>query len=275
MATKLDYAKIPIASPRNNTRHDLSHRHLTTSSFCEVQPTLIQELIPNSHVEFSLSPFLRMLPLPSPSFTSIKVSNRQFFVPFRTIFPKWNEFITDTPTFSSSSRIPTIRDYDFAWFLLDTKLTSGSSKPKYVVASTASDFDIVVPKSSALNADTTDKYFKYTPAGSRVVKTLNSLGYVFGFYYEGKAGSPSHSIEYSFLPFLAYLKVYIDYYHPAQSIKFGRPKVKSVNMSVLTCVLLEINQTRHNRTNVDEVAELVGIKCNAFALGETYSLTCV
>ena len=216
MATKLDYAKIPIASPRNNTRHDLSHRHLTTSSFCEVQPTLIQELIPNSHVEFSLSPFLRMLPLPSPSFTSIKVSNRQFFVPFRTIFPKWNEFITDTPTFSSSSRIPTIRDYDFAWFILNTKLTSGSAKTKYVVASTASDFDFVVPKSSALNSDTTDKYFKYTPAGSRVVKTLNSLGYVFGFYYEGKAGSPSQSIEYSFLPFLAYLKVYIDYYHPAQ-----------------------------------------------------------
>ena len=154
MATKLDYGKIPIASPRINTRHDLSHRHLTTSSFCEVQPTLIQELIPNSHVEFSLSPFLRMLPLPSPSFTSIKVSNRQFFVPFRTIFPRWNEFITDTPQVNFSATIPTIRDYDFAWFILNTKLTPGSAKLKYLTPSTSAKFDIIVPASTALNADT-------------------------------------------------------------------------------------------------------------------------
>ena len=216
MATKLDYAKIPIASPRNNTRHDLSHRHLTTSSFCEVQPTLIQELIPNSHVEFSLSPFLRMLPLPSPSFTSIKVSNRQFFVPFRTIFPRWNEFITDTPQVNFSARIPIIRDYDFAYFLLHTTLGGSTSKLKYLEPSNSSKFDVYVPKGTSLNADTADKYYTYTPSGARVVKTLNSLGYIFGFYYEGKAGSPSQSIEYSFLPFLAYLKVYIDYYHPAQ-----------------------------------------------------------
>ena len=217
MATKLDYGKIPIASPRNNTRHDLSHRHLTTSSFCEVQPTLIQELIPNSHVEFSLSPFLRMLPLPSPSFTSIKVSNRQFFVPFRTIFPNWNQFITDTPHAFSNTRIPTIRDYDFAYFILMTTVTSGSSKLKYLIQTTANDYDIVVPTKTALNADSNgDKYYRFTPAGARVVKTLNSLGYIFGFHYEGAAGKPSQTIEYSFLPFLAYLKVYIDYYHPAQ-----------------------------------------------------------
>lgn len=216
MSTKLDYAKIPIASPINNTRHDLSHRHLTTSSFCEVQPTLIQELIPNSHVEFSLSPFLRMLPLPSPSFTSIKVSNRQFFVPFRTIFPRWNEFITDTPQVNFSARIPIIRDYDFAYFILMTPIGGSSSKPKYLEPTNSTSFDVYVPHGTALNADSADKYYRYTPAGARVVKTLNSLGYIFGYYYDGKAGSPDSYIEYSFLPFLAYLKVYVDYYHPSQ-----------------------------------------------------------
>ncbi len=243
MATKLDYGKIPIASPRNNSRHDLSHRHLTTSSFCEVQPTLIQELIPDSHVEFSLSPFLRMLPLPSPSFTSIKVSNRQFFVPFRTIFPNWNQFITDTPHAFSNTRIPTIRDYDFAYFILMTTVTSGSSKLKYLVDGTSADYDIVVPTKTALNADAADKYFKYTPAGARVVKTLNSLGYIFGFFYEGSAGKPTDTIEYSFLPFLAYLKVYIDYYHPAQYLN-------NVNVQQIQDFIDSLQQSGDNAPSV-------------------------
>ena len=58
MATKLDYSKLPVASPRNKTRHDLSHRHLTTSAFCEMLPTLVSEIVPNTSVNFKVSPFI-------------------------------------------------------------------------------------------------------------------------------------------------------------------------------------------------------------------------
>ena len=223
MATKLDYAKLPIASPRNKTRHDLSHRHLTTSAFCEMLPTLVSEIVPNTSVNFKVSPFVRLLPMPSPAYTSIKVSNRQFFVPMRTIFPRWNDFITDSPTQRSTPAVKTIRDYDLAYiFFNHPELVNTKNKIEFPVGSDQINADIVVAPNSTFNPNNAKPVgYNYTPFGARVMKFLNSCGYVFGFSYIGKetggGGVPeSGTTTFSFLPFMAAVKVYIDYYHPAQ-----------------------------------------------------------
>lgn len=224
MATKLDYSKMPIASPRNKTRHDLSHRHLTTSAFCEMLPTLVSEIVPNTSVNFKVSPFVRLLPMPSPAYTSIKVSNRQFFVPMRTIFPKWNEFITDSANVSGSQpKVKTIRDYDLAYmFFYHAELVDTKNKIEFPVGVDQINADIVVAPNSTFNPNNANPVgYNFTPFGARVMKFFNSCGYVFGFSYVGKetggGGVPeSGTTTFSFLPFMAAVKVYIDYYHPAQ-----------------------------------------------------------
>lgn len=226
MATKLDYSKLPIASPRNKTRHDLSHRHLTTSAFCEMLPTLVSEIVPNTSVNFKVSPFVRLLPMPSPAYTSIKVHNRQFFVPMRTIFPKWNEFITDTANISGSQpKVKTITDYELAKFFVDHKeLLDTKNKIEFPSGSNGAQInaDVIIPNGTIWNVQGAQPVgYNFTPFGARVMKFLNSCGYVFGFSYigDGAGGSgvpTTNLITFSFLPFMAAVKVYIDYYHPAQ-----------------------------------------------------------
>lgn len=223
MATKLDYSKLPIASPRNKTRHDLSHRHLTTSAFCEMLPTLVSEIVPNTTVNFKVSPFVRLLPMPSPAYTSIKVCNRQFFVPMRTIFPRWNDFITDSPTQSTTPSVKTIRDYDLAYiFFNHSELVNTKNKIEFPGGVDQINADIVVAPNSTFNPNNAKPVgYNFTPFGARVMKFLNSCGYVFGFSYIGKetggGGVPElGTTTFSFLPFMAAVKVYIDYYHPAQ-----------------------------------------------------------
>ena len=226
MATKLDYSKLPIASPRNKTRHDLSHRHLTTSAFCEMLPTLVSEIVPNTSVNFKVSPFVRLLPMPSPAYTSIKVSNRQFFVPMRTIFPKWNEFITDSANVSGSQpKVKTITDYELAKFFYDHKeLLDTKNKITFPTSSTSDQInaDVIIANGTTWNVTEGKPIgYNFTPFGARVMKFLNSIGYVFGFSYYGAnpdgSGVPTDNLTtFSFLPFMAVVKVYIDYYHPAQ-----------------------------------------------------------
>ena len=226
MATKLDYSKLPIASPRNKTRHDLSHRHLTTSAFCEMLPTLVSEIVPNTSVNFKVSPFVRLLPMPSPAYTSIKVSNRQFFVPMRTIFRKWNEFITDSANISGSQpKVPTITDYELAKFFIDhSELLDTKHKITFPTSSTSDQIhaDVIIANGTTWNVSEGKPIgYNFTPFGARVMKFLNSCGYVFGFSYVGDgaggSGVPTMNlITFSFLPLMAVVKVYCDYYHPAQ-----------------------------------------------------------
>ena len=225
MATKLDYSKLPIASPRNKTRHDLSHRHLTTSAFCEMLPTLVSEIVPNTSVNFKVSPFVRLLPMPSPAYTSIKVSNRQFFVPMRIIFPQWNEFITDAENATTTPKVKTITDYELAKFFVDHKeLLDTKNKIEFPTGQAVDQIhaDVIIPNGTIWNVQGAQPIgYNFTPFGARVMKFLNSCGYVFGFSYVGDgaggSGVPTQNLTtFSFLPFMAVVKVYCDYYHPAQ-----------------------------------------------------------
>ena len=179
MATKLDYSKLPVASPRNKTRHDLSHRHLTTSAFCEMLPTLVSEIVPNTSVNFKVSPFVRLLPMPSPAYTSIKVSNRQFFVPMRTIFPRWNEFITDSANQNDVLSVKTIRDYDFAYFFFNnSKLVDTKNKIEFPANADQINADIVVAPNSTFNPNNAKPVgYNFTPFGARVMK-VSSFVYI-------------------------------------------------------------------------------------------------
>ena len=94
MASFLDKIKVNTAIDNRN-KLDLGCDHITTANFMQYNVAWFKELVPNEKISVSMETFTRLNPMPVPTFGRAKINNRAFFVPFRTIFPAWNDFITD------------------------------------------------------------------------------------------------------------------------------------------------------------------------------------
>lgn len=95
----LKSAKLP------KKRFPLRHAHVTTMDFFQLVPLLCREVVPNDDMTINVRSAVRMMPMPFPTYGSIKFHNRAFFVPYRTIMEGWNEFIEDSNYYSSSGAV--------------------------------------------------------------------------------------------------------------------------------------------------------------------------
>lgn len=86
-------------------RFPLKHAHVTTMDFFQLVPLCCREVVPNDDMTIRVRSAVRMMPMPFPTYGSIKFHNRAFFVPYRTIMEGWNEFIEDVNYYSSSGAI--------------------------------------------------------------------------------------------------------------------------------------------------------------------------
>ena len=94
MASFLDKIQVNTAI-ENRTKLDLGCDHITTANFMQYNVAWCKELVPKEKISVNMETFTRLNPMPVPTFGRAKINNRAFFVPFRTIFPAWNDFITD------------------------------------------------------------------------------------------------------------------------------------------------------------------------------------
>ena len=163
--------------------------------------------------------------LPVPTFGRCNIKNRAFFVPFRTIFRGWNDFITDAPHANSMnnvelvgnilSTVPTVSNYNLAMAFVDPSLgngygydvmganTSGSFVSPVSVAADAFSADITY-----VDASGNSNYYELNALGRQLLKVVESLGYKINWRYDD-------TTVYSALPLLAYAKVYCDWYFPS------------------------------------------------------------
>ena len=95
MASFLDKIKVDTAV-ENRNKLDLGCDHITSANFMQYNVAWCKELVPKEKISVSMETFTRLNPMPVPTFGRAKINNRAFFVPFRTIFPAWNDFITDS-----------------------------------------------------------------------------------------------------------------------------------------------------------------------------------
>lgn len=228
MASYLDKFQINTAIT-DNTKLDLSHQHITTADFFQFNVSNIMELVPGSKLDFKMESFARMNPLVVPTFGRASIRHRAFFVPFRTIFRGWTDFITDAPHVASDgyspgdtatliSNVPRISTEDLIHAFLDyvSPIVPGASN--YADASTDGGAMLyqVTPNSSNSNWDVTwtyngvTYYYCYTVKGRQCLKILESLGYKLDFVHFNK------SLYVSALPLLALAKIYADWYYPQQ-----------------------------------------------------------
>lgn len=216
MANFFDKFKVKTAID-SRSKFDLSCDHVSTANFMQFNVAYSKELVPTEKLTVNMETFTRLQPMPVPTFGRAKVNNRAFFVPYRTIFPGWNDFITDSAHISATSLstrsnfVPTISATVItSVFVNGINNPLGANYNPLIEAVTdpeaisAGAYDLIKPASSSTVQPT---FHKFTALGRQIAKVLNSLGYQVSLY--------DSTAVYSALPLLALAKIYCDWYYPS------------------------------------------------------------
>lgn len=206
-----DKIKVKTAlSPKRKFQFNPSH--ITTTDFFKLSPVFCREVIPGEEIKVDMMSFARLDPLPVPTFGHARMYNRAFFVPYRTIFRQWNEFITDS--LASDGRggvglvpnVPTVSNADLV------QLFTRNNDFATVSQSEPETYDFFGSGGAG--------YITLTPLGRQAYKVLRSLGYDI-YWSNGTSGDPMsefYNQEFSALRILAVAKIFIDWYYPAQYV---------------------------------------------------------
>ena len=95
--------KVVNVAVANRNKHDLTRTHITTQDFGRIKPIECRYMVPGDTFNYKVSSFTRLLPMYAPTFGRIDHIERAFFVPMRTIFPNFYDFIRDRPTQGTNS----------------------------------------------------------------------------------------------------------------------------------------------------------------------------
>lgn len=198
----------------DSTKLDLSCKHITTANWMQLNPVFWKEMVPGEKLEVGIETFTRLNPLIVPTFApGSKLKTHRFFVPFRTIFRGWNDFITDSLHIPSSTvnknaqipvSVPIVRSNTLLAAFISIGLIMGDSSmigghfAEEVSGNTAYDFTV-----------RTGAHYRYTRVGAQAKKVIESLGYKLN-------PDATDEQEYSALPLLAFAKVFMDYFWPVQ-----------------------------------------------------------
>lgn len=287
MASFLDKFSINTAITEN-TVMDLSCQHVTTSNFLSLSPVYIKEMVPGEKLEVHQESFVRMAPMPVPTFGRANVHNRAFFVPFRTIFRNWDTFITQSMTFKPDASgvimngsVPIIRNKDLVGVFLYNTLgvmvgTGNVSGNQFVrIADPGEEsvdiaVDAISPTLSQGNVQHIYMYYKLTRVGKMALKILQSLGYqiiwqaAYGNYSYFDDTTLDQSIKnqwinstYSALPLLAFVRIYLDWYTPSQYAETASAYLSLKKL--LDSYELDSNSVNSNRLNLTNLRSILNV----------------
>ena len=222
------------AAITDNTKLDLSHVHITSANFQQLSPIYNKEMVPGETLKCGIESFSRMNPLVVPTFGRANIKNSAYFVPYRTVFRAWNDFLTDSPHANSADDSKNVGNIltTVPYFTNDSLVTAflpyrtnsgdtpssantplsefsgvsytvlgGSYNPSYEVSAGTPSYDF------AMNWSGTTKYFRFTFVGRQILKVVESLGYKVNW-------NISDTTKFSALPLLCWAKVYVDWYFP-------------------------------------------------------------
>lgn len=241
MAQFLDKVKIPTAVNKR-TSLDLGNIHITTSDWFKYKVSRIVPVVPTQGYFFDkIQTYAKLDPLPVPTFGRGRIHTKAFFVPFKTIFSPWHDFITDTPhqfsngSVSPISFVPCISDRTLLNFFLTSTGTAvpgaDSTLPGTWTIPAVSQYVADVDSSAPLTVEDDSSYdfvvtsvtddddlvckgYKLTSFGRYCYDMLRCLGMSVNFD-ERLINNDAGSYQ-SLLPLFAAAKIYCDWYYPLQ-----------------------------------------------------------
>lgn len=111
MAKLFSKIQVPTGVVSRN-EFPMSNMHVTTHTFMRLGVGTYYQAAPGTKFSYKLSSFTRLNPLSHPVYGSATVKHKLFFVPLKSIFPAWNEFINRTVhNYDSVTAIPTLVPY--------------------------------------------------------------------------------------------------------------------------------------------------------------------
>ena len=199
----LNQTKVPIAV-ESHSKLDLPFDHATTSMFMLLQPVYYRHTMRTESLNLKLTSVVRPNPIVVPTFGRIRQNLRAFFVPYRLVFPNWDSHQADviTSNYSHSSQVVGVPMFDYNCFL-DMFTNSSNGLMTITTDATAIANDLWDLK---YNSD----YYVFTRKGRNFYKILYSLGYSI------LPSDKNHKVPFNALAFLAYCRVYLDWYANAQ-----------------------------------------------------------
>lgn len=106
------FEDVKINVPNRNS-FNLSHNRLQTLKFGELTPFLCQEVVPGDTFKCETNSLIRFAPMLAPIMQNIDVYTHFFFVPYRLVFDKWRDFITNGKDGKTQIPFPTINDIPY------------------------------------------------------------------------------------------------------------------------------------------------------------------
>lgn len=97
------FNSIQLFKPKNNV-FDLSHDVKLSFNMGQLVPIMCVECVPGDKFNISCESLLRFAPLVSPVMHRMDVTMHYFFVPYRLLWPHWEDFITNTK--DSGNQVP-------------------------------------------------------------------------------------------------------------------------------------------------------------------------
>lgn len=218
----------------NSKRYKHFHRitNSTTANFTSCQPVFSRFVMPNSKTRVKLGQFVRLNPLPFPTFGDCRMKNAAIFVPIEQVMPQWAAFMSAKSYRNSNgdlkicTRIPTIKVSTLSELLLTRyahkNVISGTVSPSGETGSfdfphssnifseqeynsiKSADYSFL-RKSGAIGNDYTFDCYTFYSDGRNLLKELQGLGFQL---------SLDDDTSVSLLPLLAYSKAKFDRFFP-------------------------------------------------------------
>lgn len=161
----MKYSIAPAAS--GYTQCDLSRNHVTTLDFGQILPIAVDECIIGDRHHVEISPFVRLAPMAVPTFGNFDLHLVSFFVPFYTINPYFDNFVTGQAIFGGiGTGNPRIRVDEFY-----NRLAASDSSQVKATAPDFYDFCLLGGTSKVLN------YVVLNRKNRVVYKIMQMLGY--------------------------------------------------------------------------------------------------
>lgn len=232
MATSPKKANTPI-SLSHRTTIPLNGEHLSTCDFMDFNIAKKMELVPGQSIDVQHAVTTRLEPMVVPTFGDAQIHNKAFFVPYRTVFPAWNDFITDVAhvypdgSVSHVSRVPCFYLNDILYMFslaTDLRISSASYTQEQVDELKATDEGIITLESYDLffyAANNRYQGINLSRKGRRFLKILLSLGYTV------EVVEVVGNVRVSALPLLSVGKIYLDWYYPQAYLQDERAQIVS------------------------------------------------
>lgn len=188
----------------NNHDFDLTKQIVTTHDFGTMKPIECRYMVPGDHFNYKISNFTRLLPMPSPTFGRITLKIRGFFVPIRSCWKYFNDFVTSRPsptitqnlTSLMTNSCPTATMGQFATIFKGNFASKVSdSKPQL---------------RSAWDFKASDGYYAFNRLGRKMFDFFKSLGLNLSF------DTKYASVKVNLLPIIAFWKAYFDNIVPSR-----------------------------------------------------------